>query len=156
MSNETKNYKGNSYIAGEELASSHLIATSAAGTDSDGTAIIVNVGKGLVKNAAAVVQISTIEIASNDELYTFHIQGSTSATFASGYDSLASLQVGANEVLAGDQDSDTGEFIIPFRNEKNGVIYPYIRIYCVVAGSIATGGGITYKAFLTSLDGGVN
>ena len=69
-----------------------------------------------------------------------------SATFASTIEEVAVIELGANEVLRGDQDSTTGRYILPVRNEINGTVYRYARVYTVVAGTIAT--GINYKAFL--------
>jgi hypothetical protein len=55
------------------------------------------------------------------------------------------MQIGALEVTDGDQDGATGRFILPVRNELNGVYYPYLRLYTVVAGAVAA--GINYSAY---------
>jgi len=49
-------------------------------------------------------------------------------------------------VLGGDQDSAIGRYIVPFRTERNGTTYQYVRLYTDVTGSIAT--GINFSAYL--------
>jgi len=124
------------------LKDAGLVAASAAGTV-DSAAKIADVGGGRV-NAVLTIDVTAIEIASNDELYAVAIQGSTSSTFASGIEELAVLNLGAAEVLAGDGDSTVGRYELPFNNEKAGTIYPYLRVYTTVSGTIAT--GINYTA----------
>ena len=122
-----------------------LVAADSAGTV-DSAAKIVNLGAGLVE-CKLVVDVTALEIASNDEAYKITLQGSASATFASGIVDLAEITLGALEVIGGDQDSTTGRYQVPFRNEKNGIIYPYVRVYTDVAGTIAT--GINFSAYLS-------
>ena len=74
------------------------------------------------------------------------LQGSSESDFASTIVDLAEITLGANEVIGGDQDSATGRYKVPFRTEKNGTVYPYVRVYCDVSGTIAT--GINYSAYL--------
>ena len=107
---------------------------------------IIDVGTGLFVGDL-IVDVTTIEIASNDERYDIIVQGSNSPTFASVFVDLASLPLGALEVVAGDQDSLVGRHILSFRNELNGVYYRYLRVYTVVAGAIAGGGGISYSCW---------
>lgn len=124
-----------------------LVAASAAATVA-GAAKVADVGNGLV-NAELVVDVSAIEIASNDELYSIAVQGSDTADFTAGtpvIEELAVLNVGASEVLAGNQDSAAGRYVLPFRNEKCGTVFPYLRVYTTVAGAVAT--GINFSAHL--------
>lgn len=117
-----------------------LVASSAASTVG-GEAKVADVGNGLV-DAELVIDVSAIEIASNDELYSIAIQGSDTSDFTTGSpenEELAVLNLGASEVLGGNQDSATGRYILPFRNEKKGTVYPYLRVYTTVAGTVATG-----------------
>lgn len=114
-----------------------LVAASAAGTVSS-AAKIANVGEGRV-DARLVVDVTAIEIASNDELYSVAIQGSTSSTFASGIEELAVINLGAAEVIGGDADSVAGRYEVFFSTEKAGTIYSYLRVYTTVDGTIATG-----------------
>jgi len=76
-------------------------------------------------------------ITDNDEKYVVDIQGSNSATFASGIETLATIEFGAKEVLRGDVDTALGRTILPFNNEHQGVSYRYIRQY------LTTGTGTT-------------
>ena len=129
----------------------HRLATSAAFTASGAGAIgatakIIDWGAGKV-HGEAVIDVSAIELASNNELYTLLIQGSTSSSFAGTFTALASLELGAKEVLDGDQDSAIGRYRLSFSNEMpDGTVYPYGRLYCSVAGSVTT--GITFSAHL--------
>ena len=119
-----------------------LVAASAAATVY-GAAKIANVGNARV-DGRLVIDVTAIELASNDELYSVAIQGSTSATFASAIEELAVVNLGAAEVIGGDSDSTVGRYEIPFSNVKAGVTYPYLRVYTTVAGTVAT--GINYVA----------
>lgn len=105
----------------------------------DGADKIVDLGEGLFEGDL-VVDITAIEIASNDERYDISIQLSDSSTFASGIVQGPILAVGALETLIGaDTDSTVGRYILPFRNELNGTWYRYARVYINVTGAIATG-----------------
>lgn len=121
-----------------------LVASDAA-AQVDSSDKIVDVGAGLVEGKL-VVDVSAIEIADNDEVYKISLQGSSKSDFADTYEDLTILELGANEALGGDQDSTTGRYIIPFRTERNGTTYQYVRIYTDVSGTIAT--GINYTAHL--------
>ena len=67
--------------------------------------------------------------------------------FADTIEVLASMKLGANEVLDGDQDSTTGRYKVPYRTEKNGTVWRYARSYCAIAGTVST--GINYTAYLS-------
>lgn len=123
-----------------------LVASSAAATVG-GVAKVLDAGAGLL-DADLVIDVSAIEIASNDEKYSISIQGSNSATFASGIEQLATKILGANEAVEGDADSAIGRYVLAFRNERLGTKYRYLRVYTTVAGSIATGGGINFTAYI--------
>lgn len=120
-----------------------LVAASAAAQVAS-AAKIITVGEALFK-AVLVIDVTAIEIASNDELYTIIVQGSTSSSFASDIQNLAALPMGATEVNFAAIDSTTGRYELPFMNEQDGICYPYLRVYTGVAGTIAT--GINYTAF---------
>jgi len=126
------------------LKDAGLVAADAAG-QVDGSNVIVDLREGLVEGHM-IVDVSAIEIADNDEVYKISLQGSSKSDFADTFTDLAILELGANEVIDGDQDSETGRYQVPFRTEKNGTVWPYIRVYCDVTGTIAT--GINYSAFL--------
>lgn len=122
-----------------------LVAADAAATVAS-AAKILDVGNGTFKGVL-VVDVSAIEIASNDELYRIVVQGSSSSTFASDIQTLGMIALGATEVAPGGAiDSTTGRYEVFFTNQQNGVTYPYVRVYTDVSGTIAT--GINYKAFI--------
>lgn len=128
------------YDSSLSLKAAGLVAADTAGS------LIVNVGDATFKGVA-VIDVTAIEIASNDERYVISVQGSTSATFASDVQNLASLELGATEVRSGGAiDSAVGRYELLFLNEQDGICYPYIRIYTDVSGTIAT--GINYAAFI--------
>ena len=126
------------------LKDAGLVASSATG-QVDSSAKIVDLGAGLVEGKL-VIDVTAIEIASDDELYQITLQGSLKSDFADTIEDLAIIELGAAEVLGGDQDSTTGRYEIPFKTERNGIVYRYVRAYCVVAGTVST--GINYKAYL--------
>jgi len=127
------------------LKDAGLVAADAAGTVDSGGVIAI-LGAGLVEGHL-IVDVSAIEIASNDEVYKIKLQGSSKSDFSDTIEDLAILEIGAAEVLGGDQDSAIGRYKVPFRNEKNGIIYPYVREYCDITGTIAT--GINFSAYLS-------
>ena len=71
-----------------------LVAKAAGLIAADTAHTIVTVGDAVFKGAL-VVDVTAIEIASNDERYVIQVQGSTSATFASDVQNLASIELGA-------------------------------------------------------------
>lgn len=133
------------YDSSLQLKDAGLVAASAAAQVSS-SAKVVNVGAATFKGVA-VIDVTAVEIASNNEIYSIIIQGSTSATFASDVQNLAQLDFGATEVRGGGAiDSLTGRYELLFLNEQAGIVYPYVRAYTVVGGTIAT--GINYTAFI--------
>jgi hypothetical protein len=124
-----------------------LVAKAAGLIAADTAHTIVTVGEAVFKGVA-VIDVTAVEIASNDERYIIHVQGSTSSTFASDVQNLVAVELGATEVRSGGAiDSLTGRYEVPFINEQDGVCYPYIRLYTDVSGTIAT--GINFSAFFS-------
>ena len=128
------------------LKDAGLVAADDAG-QVGGSDVILDIGSGMVEGDL-VVDITAIEIASDTELYRIYLEGSNSATFASGIVPLACLEVGAKEVIDGDTDSAVGRYTVPFRNERAGTLYRYIRVYTDVTGDIET--GINFTAFIAT------
>ena len=97
---------------------------------------IINVGDGLFA-AVLWMDISAIDVASNDEVIDIIVQGSTSATFASGVVSLAVKKLGAKEVVGADVDVDAsaGIYQLYFDNEFANTIYPYLRVHMATSGN---------------------
>jgi hypothetical protein len=123
----------------------------------DGAALIAADGDGsaiLDLGAAAVwgdvvIDVSAIEVATTDEQYVIHVQLSDSATFASGIEVCASLQLGAVATGAlGQRDvvSTTGRYVVPVTNQMSTRQYRYMQLYVDVSGTIAT--GIMFTAYL--------
>jgi hypothetical protein len=133
-----------------EFKDAGLVAADAAATV-DSAAKIVDVGVGLFE-ADMVIDVSAVEIATGDERYTIIIQGSNSSSFASGIAILCALPIGDGSTIGTafggsgvDVDDAVGRYVLPFRNERNGTFYQYLRIWTDVAGTIAT--GINYTAY---------
>lgn len=100
-----------------------------------------------------IIDVSALEVATGDERYTFLIQGSSSATFASDIVILAALPVGDGSTIGTafgssgvDVDDTTGRYVLPFTNERNNTRYRYIRGFTDVAGTIAT--GVNFTAYV--------
>lgn len=120
------------------LKAAGLVAASAAGS------VILDLGDGLMEGDL-VIDVSALEVATGDEIYTISLEGSTVAAMTSGSVELTRTIFGNNPAPA-DADTATGRTVVPFRNELNGTLYRYVRINTIVAGTIAT--GINYSAFL--------
>ena len=105
---------------------------------------ILDIGKGMVDNVL-VLDVSAVEVATGDEKYTTHLEGSNVADMSSGSVTLANIPMG-NATAPADAATGVGRFVVPFRNEQNGTIYRYVRLYTLVAGTVAT--GINFTAFL--------
>lgn len=105
---------------------------------------ILDLGAGLFEGDL-VLDVTAVEVDNGDEKYTVHLEGSNAAAMGSGSVSLCNIQLGNNTAPA-DQDIVAGRFIVPFRNEQNGTTYRYVRLYTVIAGTIAT--GVNYTAFI--------
>lgn len=105
---------------------------------------IVDLGSGIV-DGFLVLDVSACEVASTDEIYLVCLEGSNVAAMTSGSVCLAQIEMG-NATAPADADTSTGRFVVPFRNEQNGTLYRYVRIYTEVAGTIAT--GINFVAFI--------
>ena len=141
-------YSQFTYDGDLELKAAGLVAATADGS------LILDVGSGLL-DAFAVIDVTALEIDSNNESYEVVIQGSSDADFgtAANICPLASITLGdklatrlASGVLALGTDGTIGRYALPFRNEQNGTTYRYIRLKTIVVGTIAT--GINYSAFV--------
>lgn len=120
------------------LKAAGLVAATAAGS------VILDLGDGFM-DADLILDITALEVATGDEIYTIAIEGSAVAAMTSGSVILAEKTVGNNPAPA-DADTAVGRHVLPFTNELNGTLYRYIRIHTTVVGDIAT--GINYSAFL--------
>jgi hypothetical protein len=106
--------------------------------------VIVDLGAGLM-DGFLILDVTAVEVATGDEKYTVHLEGSNVAAMTSGSVTLCNMPMG-NLTNPADAATGVGRFAVPFRNEQNGTAYRYVRIYTFVAGTVAT--GINYAAFL--------
>ena len=139
------------FDAGMEFKDAGLIAASAAATV-DSTAVAVNCGSGLFRGKM-ILDVTALEIASTDEKYDIVVQGSADAAFtAATVVELAQLSLSASVVKVTDANKadGVGRYKIYFDNENDGTYYPYLRVYTVVAGNIAT--GINYAAYCVPVE----
>lgn len=124
--------------------------TSSAAAQVDGAAKILDMGAARF-DGLVVINVTAIDIATNDEVYDIVVQGSNSSTFASGIENLAQINLGATEVRdGGAQDSTVGIYELPCTNEAADTVYRYIRLYTKVG---AAGSSINYTAFLSTQAG---
>lgn len=123
---------------------SYAVTASAVAQVDSSDKIIDTGGTGIFK-ADMVIDVTAIDVASGSELYVIIIEGSDSATFASGIEQLAALQVGDSSVVSGaaDVDSTTGLYILPFINQIATRRYRYLRVNQVLSGTTPS---ITYTA----------
>lgn len=132
------------------LKDAGLVAASAAATVAS-AAKVIDVGNARFE-AVAIIDVTAVEIESNNEEYDILIQGSSVENFGSNIQTLAQLNLGATEVRQGGAiDSVAGRYELPFINQQADVTYPYIRVYIVVAGTVAT--GINFTAWAAPFPG---
>lgn len=113
----------------------------------DAGAAILDLGAGQLINGMVVLEISALDVTTGDEKYNIHIQGSNSATFASGISQLAQRELGDDTQILADADAGVGRYLIPFVNlDQAGNVLRYVRIYFDVSGTTPI---LTGKAFLT-------
>jgi hypothetical protein len=123
-------------------------ASTATGNGSvGGSARILDLGTGFVK-ASLVIDVSAIDVASGDELYTLIVEVSSSATFASDVNQAELIRFGDSTTTGQSVDSVVGRYSRTIYNSANGETPKrYMRIRHVIAG---TSPSITYSAFITN------
>lgn len=117
-----------------------LLSMKAAGAITSDTAdsniIDTGAGPGQVLEGVYVIDITAIDIASGDETYSLRLEGSNSSSFASGVVTLAATLVGkGSAIVTNGADQQTGRIMLPFRNDKLGTVYRYLRAYTDVTGT---------------------
>lgn len=97
------------------------------------------------------VDVSAIDIASNDEVYHVILQGSSDSGFASTIVNLAILSLADAAVALGgsDEDGATGRFVVPFTTERNGTTFRFLRVFIDALGTTPS---ITLKVRLHKQD----
>tara|TARA_R110002096_G_C14661938_1_gene728458 strand:- start:52150 stop:52602 length:453 start_codon:yes stop_codon:yes gene_type:complete len=95
-----------------------------------------------------VLDVSAIDTVTGDELYDVLVELSDSATFASGVEQAASIQLGGTTGAAGARDvtSDAGRYAVPFQNQLNTRQYRYVRLNLVIGG---TSTSITFVGYIS-------
>lgn len=129
-----------------------LRASTTAITSTETGSLILDVGNGLV-DADLVIDIATMDVASTDESYTFVLEGSPDAAFGTAGNITILAILGAGSVAGvltatgaplGAADT-VGRYVVPFRNERNGTTFRYLRLKTVIAGTSAS---TTFMAFV--------
>jgi hypothetical protein len=98
-------------------------------------------------NMKAVIDISAMDIVSNDEEYCFTVLGYDQA--ATGYTPLASLSLGAKEITLGTVDNVPGRYEILFSNDFCEIVYPKLTLGVMILGTTPS---LQFTAFFTPLD----
>jgi hypothetical protein len=129
-----------------------LRASTTAITGTETGSLILDVGLGLL-DADLIIDVATMDVASTDEAYVFVLEGSPDAAFGTagnitvlliaGLGSAAGVATATGAPL-GTSDG-TGRFLFPFRNERNGTLYRYLRLKTVIAGSTPS---LTFTAWI--------
>ncbi len=132
------------YDAATSLKAAGLVAASAA------QPTIVDLGPAFME-ADLVLDVSALEVATGDEIYTISLEGSNVLDMSSGSVELARTVLGNNPAPA-DADTNLGRHVVPFTNQLEGVYYRYVRLHVTVAGTIAT--GINFTAFIAKRNQG--
>ncbi len=152
----TRNRFDRSFDAATELKDAGLIAADAAaqvgGSDQildlaadDGVDGPPSGSDGSRIDGTVIVEVTEVEIASNDERYLIVAQVSNSPTFASGVKNVGILELADTVVAAGGADDGVvGHYEFGISNEVNGVAFRFLRLFTDVSGTIAT--GINYSA----------
>jgi hypothetical protein len=109
----------------------------------DAAAQVLDLGFGLVRGNL-ILEISRLAMQGNDQTYSIHLMGGDDESFTNTV-SLAILEVGPAETIQDNKDSKLGRYIVPFENQRNGVIYPYVRVRHVLGG---TGPVLNYQGRL--------
>lgn len=140
------------------------IVASAAGTV-DAVAKVIDTGGGYTegKFIVDIEDISGSGEATNNQLISIVLEGSTTTTFTA-WVRLAGIRItpSAAGTLHGRTDGDhsaslttttaVGRYIVPFINDFHGTIYRYLRTYITFNGSAANAGtspAVQFKAWLS-------
>lgn len=115
-------------------------ASEAAVTATGAHSVVVDLGPGYHK-FDVYIDVTAIEVASNDELYRIQVLGSNDDFVAESI-VLGSLPLGALEVLVASTDSTVGVYTLPCHNLIGGSspsTLRKIKIGYVITGTVATG-----------------
>lgn len=122
------------FDAATELKDAGAITSSAA-AQVGGVARVVNLGTAFAEMSMNV-DVDALTTAAADQSYRVTLQGSTSPTFASDVNNLASITVGHATATGNSATSTTGRYQTAAMNSKDGATpLPYVRAYITVAGT---------------------
>lgn len=118
-------------------------------TSSGDETLIVDVGAGEVRGDW-VVEVTNIDFTTGDEVYRIILEGSNSATFASGVEPLAEVQLADATAYVGNGDVDgaAGRYVCGISNKRRDTVYRYLRVTNVLGGTTPI---IDYVSFLSKL-----
>lgn len=107
----------------------------------------IDIGVGRIEGYLAL-PFTARKISAGDESYTFHLMGSNDAAWGNGnVEILQTQNFGAARGIATIPGASpamptvgpAGEVnILPFSNLKSGIVYRYVRLYVVIAGTSPT------------------
>ncbi len=119
-----RNFLTATFDAATELKDAGAV-TTAGPAQVGGANRVVNVGNGLLQ-AVVIVDVVALDATTGDETYTVALQASTSPTFASNVQTVATITAAAGP----------GRYTAPFINSMNGdVPLPYLRAFLQPAGT---------------------
>ena len=118
--------------------------TSSAAAQVGGSARQLDLGAARM-DGRVIVDVTALDVANGDEIYTLEFQLSNTSGFGSGVVVSAALRLGDSSTTGGSADSTTGRQELGVTNEVNGVTYRYARMFTRCAG---TSPSINYTAFL--------
>lgn len=129
-----------------QLKDSYAMTASAA-AKVDGSAKVIDLGPGRV-DAKVVNVVTAIDNTAAANKYTLTLQGSLAEVFATNV-KLGEVVLGHKTAIGEAADRGVGTWEIPFTNELDGTIYPYVRLYVTIAGSPVT---ITHQSFIAKAE----
>lgn len=116
----------------------HILKDAGAVTSSgygevDASAQVVDLGDGLIRGNL-IVDVTRLAMQGNDQLYQVHLMGGDDESFTKEV-ALCTLELGPKEKVEGNKDSKLGRYIVPLETEKNGEVYPFVRVRHVLSGT---------------------
>ena len=151
---QTHNFTLDSAI---QLKDAGLVAASAAATVSSAAAYADFGAANAYARFAIVIDWTACEVDSGNEVYTIQVEGSTATSFSTKY-RLATRQFGDSSVNAQPVDTTSSGRAVIFADNVactsasdpgSEIACQYVRIYCTVGGTVAT--GFNYTAWLVPL-----
>lgn len=101
-------------------------------------------------DAACVIDVTAIDIASGNETYVLRMLGCNTSGFASNVVELAAITLGkgASLIPATQKDSVVGRYELLFATEQANTKFQYLKMYVDVGGTTPS---ISFQAFVSVL-----